>query len=87
MSKSLLLGNGINSRIGINGMSVREIKKRFRENVCKSSCVFESLFGVSIFYEVYDSIIDSNNYGIESLAGAVYKYIKSNTSIELEMIV
>lgn len=79
--KSLLLGNGINNYIGIAELSEANIKERFRKIVCNSSCVFESLFGVKVNYDIYDKVIlNINNYGIESLGGVIYKYIKENTT-------
>lgn len=79
MAKSLLLGNGINARIGIKGLTVSEIKERFRHNMYRNSLVAENLYGITLSKDVCDDIIQSSKVdGIESLAGSLYIYIKSH---------
>ena len=56
MKKGLLLGNGINSRIGVDSFSVDNIWRRFIENIRKYKPVFEATFDITI-YE--DEIVDS----------------------------
>lgn len=77
MAKSLLLGNGINARIGIKGLAVSEIKERFRHNMHRNSLVLEALYGITLSKDLCIDIIQSSKMdGIESLAGSLYTYIK-----------
>ena len=77
MAKSLLLGNGINARIGIKGLAVSEIKERFRHNMYRNSLVLEALYGITLSKDLCNDIIQSSKMdGIESLAGSLYTYIK-----------
>lgn len=79
MAKSLLLGNGLNARIGIRGLSVSEIKERFRKNMNRNSFAFEALYGITLSEDVCNDIIQSSKVdGIESLAGSLYTYIKTH---------
>lgn len=81
MVKSLLLGNGINARIGIMGLAVSEIKERFRHNMYRNSFVLEALYGITLSKDVCDNIIQSSKVdGIESLAGSLYIYIKTHVN-------
>ena len=76
MKKGLLLGNGINSRIGVDSFSVDNIWRRFIENIRKYKPVFEATFDITIYEdEIVDVLLNSSNRGIETLAGTVYKYI------------
>lgn len=75
--RGLLLGNGINNRIGIDKLSVKDINRRFRTNIVKYSPVFESLFSVKVSDVVLEKIVGlSKDVGIELLAGSLYRYIK-----------
>lgn len=81
MTRSLLLGNGINARIGIEGLAVSEIKERFRQNMYRNSYVSEALYGVTLSNDVCNDIIRSSREdGIESLAGSLYTYIKTHAN-------
>lgn len=81
MNKSLLLGNGINARIGIKGLAVSEIKERFQHNMYRNSFVSEALYGVILSKDVCDDIIRTSKVdGIESLAGSLYTYIKTHVN-------
>ena len=76
MKKGLLLGKGINSRIGVDSFSVDNIWRRFIENIRKYKPVFEATFDITIYEdEIVDVLLNSSNRGIETLAGTVYKYI------------
>lgn len=81
MAKSLLLGNGINARIGIKGLAVSEIKERFRYNMYRNSFVSEELYGITLSKDVCEDIIQSSKVdGIESLAGSLYTYTKTHVN-------
>lgn len=79
MAKGLLLGNGINARLGIKGLSVECIARKFIKNVLAYSIIFKNIFGVLIpedFLKI--SELSVSELGIETLAGFLYKYIKQN---------
>lgn len=79
MARGLLLGNGINSRIGIAGLSVMHIAEKFVKNVSVYSVLIEKVFGVQIrndFGKILELPI--SELGIESLAGLLYKYVKKS---------
>lgn len=80
MAKGLLLGNGINAFLGIEGLSVACIGKRFRKNVVKYSVIMQNLFGVQIGEEFWECLENQQSceLGIEILAGILYKYVKEN---------
>ncbi|MBP3474958.1 MAG: hypothetical protein J6K48_01345 [Lachnospiraceae bacterium] len=79
MAKGLLLGNGINTRIGIHGLTISEIKERFRYNMYKSAPVLEALFEIILSRDTCNNIIqESESDGIESLAGSLYEYVKKH---------
>lgn len=81
MAKNLLLGNGINARIGIKGLLVLEIKERFRCTMYKYLHLIEALYNITLSKDVCNDIIQaSKSEGIESLAGALYIYIKTHVS-------
>lgn len=81
MAKSLLIGNGINARIGIKGLTVSEIKERFQHNMYRNSYVLEALYGVMLSNDICNDIIrSSREEGIESLAGSLYTYIKTHVN-------
>lgn len=76
MRRGILLGNGINSRIGIKGFSQEEIKNRFVDNIKKYKAIFEAIFEIPFCEnEIVDMLVNSDNSGIETLAGIVYKYV------------
>ena len=83
MARGLLLGNGINACIGIEDLSIKDIGQRFLYNVEEYSPIIENLFGVKI-NENFRKYIDDKYMicGIETLAGLLYNYIKSNTNVE-----
>lgn len=76
MKKGIILGNGINNRIGINSFSTEEIRKRFIENIRRYMPLFEASFD-NCFNdtEIVGEIRASSNWGIEILAGIVYEYV------------
>lgn len=79
MAKGLLLGNGINSRLCINDLSVECIAERFKKNVLVYSVIINNIFGVQIAEDfLKNSEISVSKLGIETLAGILYKYIKGN---------
>jgi len=83
MARGLLLGNGINACIGIEDLSVKDIGKRFLYNVEGYSPIIENLFGVKINGAFREYIDDKYMVcGIETLAGLLYEYIKSNVNIK-----
>lgn len=76
MSKGILIGNGLNIRIGIDSFSSEQIWKRFIENIRRYKPILEASFDISFCEkELIDLLMESNNKGIEVLAGIVYKYI------------
>ena len=77
MKKGLLLGNGINNRIGIKSLSVAEIQDRFIANVIVYKPLLEKSLGIYLKDDEMMNIFpNSKNIGIETLAGLVYKYIR-----------
>lgn len=77
MKKGLLLGNGINNRIGIKELSAEEIGERFQRNVKVYRKIVESLFDVDIKQDFFADLGNSSpKLGIETLAGKLYTYIK-----------
>lgn len=83
MKKGLLLGNGINNRIGIKELSAEEIGKRFQRNVKVYRKIVESLFDVDIKQDFFADLDNSSpKLGIETLAGKLYTYIKKMKSNE-----
>lgn len=79
MKKGLLLGNGINACLGINDLSVACIVERFKRNVLVYSAIIQNFFEVQIdedFLRYIES--QSEELGIETLAGILYKYVKDN---------
>lgn len=79
MAKGLLLGNGINARLGIKGLSVECIARKFIKNVSAYSIIFKNIFGVLIpedFLKI--SELSVSELGIETLASFLYKYVKQN---------
>lgn len=82
MARGLLLGNGINACIGIEDLSRKSIQQRFLYNAELYSLIIESLFGVKIDQEFLSYINDKFTiYGIETLAGFLYDYVKRETTI------
>ncbi len=78
MAKGLLIGNGINACLGIKDLYVKCIHQRFIENISVYSVIIQKLFSVQI---KDDFIINlrkqGDSLGIETLAGMLYRYIKS----------
>lgn len=81
MSKGLLLGNGINGRLGIEDLSKDRIRQRFQNNIDVYSPIIETFFGVKINNEFYSKLC-GESYGIESHASSLYEYIKENKKTE-----
>lgn len=78
-TRNLLLGNGINIHFGISELYLNSIAKRFHDILINSSSLYYCLFGVSITPDVCDKIYaEATNWGIETLASGVYKYIHAN---------
>lgn len=79
MARGLLLGNGINSRLCIWDLSVKNIAERFKKNVLVYSIIINNIFGVQIEEDFLNySEMTISELGIETLAGLLYKYIKEN---------
>lgn len=79
MARGLLLGNGINSRLCIGDLSVKNIADRFKKNVLVYSIIINNIFGVQIEEDFLNySEMPISELGIETLAGVLYKYIKEN---------
>lgn len=82
MKKGLLLGNGINNRIGIKSLSVAKIQDRFIANVIVYKPLLEKSLGIYLKDDEMMNIFpNSKNIGIETLAGLVYKYIREKLEI------
>ena len=76
MKKGIILGNGINNRIGIDSFSLEQIRRRFVENIRRYMPLFEASFDKCFDEaEMVDELISSTNWGIETLSGIVYEYI------------
>lgn len=75
--KAILLGNGINSKIKIDGMSQIDIQNRFFDNLIRYAPIIENLFSVRISPDTVCHLYDkTTTENIEILAGKLYKYIK-----------
>lgn len=79
MVKGLLIGNGINARLGMKDLYTEYIFQRFIENVSVYSIMIQKLFGV----QVKDDFIrylqkQGKGLGIETLADELYKYIRDS---------
>lgn len=80
MAKGLLIGNGMNARLGIKDLYVKCIYQRFIENVSVYSVIIQKLFSVPIKDDFIKCLQNrSDGLGIETLAGILYRYIKSST--------
>lgn len=78
MERNLLLGNGINAHLGINGLNMIDIANRFADSLIKSSDFFDLMFGIRFTQEVCKELYSkTNKRGIESLAAVVYDYLAS----------
>lgn len=76
MKKGIILGNGINNRIGIDSFFLEQIRRRFVENIRRYMPLFEASFDKCFDEaEMVDELISSTNWGIETLSGIVYEYI------------
>lgn len=81
MKKGIILGNGINNRIGINSFTLEQIRMRFVENIKRYMPLFEASFGEYFDEaEIVNKIEESSNWGIETLAGIVYEYVSLRLS-------
>ena len=79
MSRGLLLGNGINARLGIKNLSVESIGNRFNKNVLIYFDIIRVLFHVELEEKfLQDLERKGSNIGIETLAEILYEYIKKN---------
>lgn len=79
MAKGLLIGNGINARLGIKDLYTEYIFQRFIENVSTYSIIIQKLFNVQIADDFINYLTNQcNNLGIETLADKLYKYIKAS---------
>lgn len=76
MKTGIILGNGINNRIGITSFSLESIRDRFIENIHRYMSLFEASFDMDVDEnEIVGKLKASENFGIETLAGIVYKYV------------
>ncbi|MBR1651468.1 MAG: hypothetical protein IJ691_09920 [Lachnospiraceae bacterium] len=82
MVKAILFGNGINARIGINGLSEQCVKERFLSNILRYNPLFKALYNIDISEDKFIEIFRNGEDGIESLAGELYLYIKCNVENE-----
>lgn len=79
MAKGLLIGNGINACMGIKDLSVACISERFRKNVKIYSEIIQNIFNVQIEENFFVNLERrTEQIGIETLAGILYKYIKED---------
>ena len=79
MAKGLLIGNGMNARLGIKDLCVKCIYQRFIENVSVYSIIIQKLFDVQIEDNFIKKLQEQNDgLGIETLAGMLYRYVKSS---------
>lgn len=79
---NLLLGNGINMCLKIEGLQEDEIAKRFFENLIRSSCLFHLLFGIEFNENICKELSKKiDKKGIESLTYFVYDYVIENMKI------
>lgn len=79
MSRGLLLGNGINARLGIKNLSVESIGNRFNKNVLIYFDIIRVLFHVELEEKfLQDLERKGSNIGIETLAEILYEHIKKN---------
>lgn len=86
MPYNLLLGNGINMHLRVEGMSESDIAHRFKKALITSSKFYELLFGVEFTDSVCDNIFEvCDKCGIESLAEKVHSYVIDNTAERLSL--
>lgn len=79
MVKGLLIGNGINARLGIKDLYAKCIYKRFIENIPAYSVIIQKLFSVQINDDFIKYLQKQNNVlGIETLAKMLYRYVRSS---------
>lgn len=80
MERNLLLGNGINVHLCINGLNITDIADRFADCLRESNDFFDLMFGVRFIPEVCKEIYSkTEKRGIESLVAIMYNYLTSNT--------
>ena len=81
MERNLLLGNGINAHLCINGLNLNDIANRFANSLIKSNDFFELMFGVRFTPEICQELYSkTEKRGIESLAATVYDYLTGKIS-------
>ena len=79
LEKSIILGNGINGRLGISQLSYERVYRRFINNLKRYSLVFLYLYSLDYSEDdVKKMFISQKNIGIEVLAGVFYRYVKNN---------
>ena len=80
MRKNLLLGNGINAHLGIEGLGVEDIAKRFADTLIRFNPFFDLMFGVNFSKEVCEELFfKTDKRGIESISATVYDYLVNKT--------
>lgn len=57
MSKNILVGNGLNSALGIDGLSNSRIIERFVDVLLRSNIIFKFLFNTNITLDICDRYI------------------------------
>ena len=78
MERNLLLGNGINAHLNVEGMKGNEIKERFIRALINSNEFFDLIFKVRFTDEICNEIFSKlSNDGIETLAKGVYDFVKN----------
>ena len=74
MCKSILLGNGINAHLGISGLDMSSIYKRFINLFNKEKDLFKSLFRDDTDFDgCIARLTTTERIGIESLAKIIYE--------------
>ncbi len=82
MKKGLLIGNGINDRIGITELKNSEIKKRFENNIIRFIPIIKGLFGYVLSEEEIEEIRRRpEKEGIESLADYLYGILEEKGNV------
>lgn len=76
MTKSLLLGNGINSYLGIDSLSTTSIKERFLNNYEFYKYIIEEMLHIKLPDSLHKDIADKqDNNGVEQLVDDIYKEV------------
>lgn len=95
MDKSLLLGNGINIRLGIDSLKASEIRKRFSDNLKIYKPLIEKMFDVNMnkIIEEYSNVAEDESIEklVTILEESIIKnhkgYFTKNDEIRLEDII